>query len=142
MMAGAGRSIGSDASAATGPFAVERAPERIDHPAQQCRPHRHAHHVAGAAHRIAGLDGIDIVQQDAADPVAFERLGEAELTLVEAQQLVEPDIGQPRDQRDAIADLLDPADLLGLRAERGGVEPRAGAFEPAVRPGVRAGRHG
>ena len=109
-----------------GPLPVERATERIDDAAEQCRPHRHAHHIARAAHRIAGLDRVHVVQQDAADPVAFEHLGEAELSLVEAQQLVEPDVGQPGDERDAVADLLDPADLFGLRAERGGAKLCAG----------------
>ena len=135
MIAGAGRSIGSSASAAIGPLAVERATERIDDAAEQRRSHRHAHDIARAAHRVAGLDRVDIVQQDAADPVAFEHLGEAELSLVEAQQLVEPDVGQPGDERDAVADLLDPADLLGLRAERGGAELCARALEPGVRSG-------
>ena len=65
--------------------------------------------------------------------VAFEHLGEAELPLVEAQEFVEPDVGQSGDQRDAVADLLDPADLFGPRAERGGAELGAGAFEPGVR---------
>ena len=72
---------------------------------------------------------------DAADPVAFEHLGEAELPLVEAQQFVEPDVGQPGDERDAVADLLDPADLFRLRPERGGAELRAGVVEPGVRRG-------
>ena len=49
-----------------------------------------AHDVAGAAHDLARLDRPDLVQQHAADPVALERLGEAELAGVEAQHLVEP----------------------------------------------------
>ena len=141
MIAGAGRSIGSSVSVAIGPLAVERAAERIDDAAEQRRPHRHAHDIARAAHRIAGLDRIDIVQQDAADPVAFEHLGEAELSLVEAQQLIEPDVGQPGDERDAVPDLLDPTDLFGLRAERSGAKLCAGVFEPGVRSGVRVGCH-
>ena len=141
MIAGAGRSIGSSMSAAIGPLPVERATERIDDAAEQRRPHRHAHDVARAAHRVAGLDRIHIVQQDTADPVALEHLGEAELSLVEAQKLVEPDIGQPGDERDAVPDLLDPADLFGLRAERGGAKLCAGMLEPGVRSGVRVGCH-
>ena len=138
MIAGAGRSIGSSASARDGPLAVERAAERIDDAAEQRRPHRHAHHVAGAAHRVAGLDRVDVVEQDAADPVAFEHLGEAELPLVEAQQFVEPDVGQAGDQRDAVADLLDPADLFGLAARarrRRALRGRARARRPAGRQG-------
>ena len=124
-----------------GPFAVERAAERIDDAAEQRRPDRDADHVAGAAHRVAGLDRIGVVQQDAADPVAFEHLDEAELPLVETQQFVEPDVRQAGDERDAVADLLDPADLFSLRPERGRPEPCAGAIEPGVGGGVRLGCH-
>ena len=141
MIAGAGRSIGSSVSVATGPLAVERATERIDDAAEQCRSHRHAHDIARAAYRVAGLDRVDIVQQDAADPVALEHLGEAELSLVEAQKLVEPDVGQSGDERDAVPDLLDPADLLGLRPERGGAKFCARVLEPGVRSAVRAACH-
>ena len=141
MIAGAGRSIGSSVSVAIGPLPVERATEWIDDTAEQCRSYRHAHDIAGAAHRVAGLDRIHIVQQDAADPVAFEHLGEAELSLVEAQKLIEPDVGQPGDERDAVPDLLDPADLFGLRAERRGAELCAGALQPGVRPGASVGCH-
>ena len=87
MIAGAGRSIGSRVSAAIGPLAVERPAQRVDDAAEQRRPDRHAHDVARAAHRVAGLDRIGVVQQHAADPVALEHLGEAELALVEAQQV-------------------------------------------------------
>ena len=134
MIAGAGRSIGSSVSVAIGPLPSSGRPSGSTTRPSSAGPDRHAHHIAGAAHRVAGLDRIDIVQQDAADPVAFEHLGEAELSLVEAQQLVEPDVGQPGDERDAVADLLDPADLFGPRAERGGAELCAGLLEPGVRP--------
>ena len=123
------------------PLPIERAAERIDDAAKEPRSHRHAHHVAGAAHRVAGLDRIDGVQQNTAHPVAFEDLGEAELSLVETQQLIEPDIGHSGDERDAVADLLDPADLLGLRPQSGGPEFCAGVVEPGIRPGVRVGCH-
>ncbi len=68
-----------------GPLPVERAAERIDDAAEQCRPHRHAHDIARAVHGIAGLDRIRIIKQDAADMAALEHLGEAELSLAEAQ---------------------------------------------------------
>ncbi len=95
-----------------GSLAVERTAERIDDTTEQCRSHRHAHDIARAAHGIAGLDRVYIVKQYAADPVALEHLGEAELSLVETQQLVEPDGGQSGNERDAVPDLLHPADLL------------------------------
>ncbi len=55
-MAGAGRSIGSNASVDDRSLAVERAAERIDDAAEQRRPDRHAHDIAGAVNDIAGLD--------------------------------------------------------------------------------------
>jgi hypothetical protein len=70
-------------------------------------------------HSIAGLYRIHIVQQDTADVVAFEHLGEAELSLAETQKLIQPNIWQPGDKSDAIPDLLHPANLFGMRAERG-----------------------
>ena len=142
MIAGAGRSIGSNVSARDGALAVERAAERVDDAAEQCRPHRHAHHVAGAAHRVAGLDRIDLIEQNTADPVAFEHLGETELPLVETQELVEPDIRHAGDQCDAVADLLDPTDLLSLGPKGGCTEPGAGAVEPGGRAGLRVDCHG
>ncbi len=83
--------------------------QRIDDAAEQRRSHRHAHHVTGAPHGIAGLDCIDIIQQDTADPVVFEHLGETELPLVEMQELVEADVRQTRNERDAVADFLNAA---------------------------------
>jgi len=68
-------------------------------------------------HSVAGLYRIHIVQQDTADMVAFENLGEAELSLAETQKLIEPNIGQPGDESDAIPDLLHPANLFGMRSE-------------------------
>ena len=71
--------------------------------------------------------------------VAFKNLGEAELTLFEAEELVEPCIGQPRDESDAIADLLNAANLFGARAKRGANKLFASMLEPGIRPGVRPG---
>ena len=124
-----------------GTFPVERAAERIDDAAEQRRPHRGADDVAEAAHRVAGLHRIGVVEQDAAHPVAFEHLDEAELPLVETQEFVEADVRHPGDERDAVADLLHPADLFSLRPERGRPEPCAGAIEPGVGGGVRLGCH-
>ena len=115
-------------------LAVERSAKRVDDASEQRRPDRHPHDVAGAAHRVAGFDRVGVVQQHAADAVALQHLGEAELALVEAHKFVEPHIRQAGDERDAVADLLDAADLFGARAELGGVEPGARLFEPEVGP--------
>ena len=99
-----------------GPLSVKRATERIDHATEQCRSHGHAHHIARADYRVASLDPLRIVQKNAADAVAFEHLGEAELSFLEAQKLIEPNVGQSRNEGDTVPDLLDPADLFGVRA--------------------------
>ena len=69
MIAGAGRSIGMVVVVDDRSLAVERSSERIDDAAEQFRPHRHAHDIAGAAHAIARLDAVDVVEQHAADAV-------------------------------------------------------------------------
>ena len=64
---------------------VQRPAKRIDHAAEQRGPDRDAHHVAGAAHLAAGADALLRVEQHAADAVAIQRLGEAELAGAEAE---------------------------------------------------------
>ena len=133
MIAGAGRSIGSSVSVATGPFPSSGRPSGSTTRPSSAGPT--GTRTTSPVPRTVSPASIasHIVEQDAADPVALEHLGEAELSLVEAQQLVEPDVGQPGDERDAVADLLDPADLLGLRPERGGAKLCARVLKPGVR---------
>ena len=133
MIAGAGRSIGSSVSVATGPFPSSGRPSGSTTRPSNAGPT--GTRTTSPVPRTVSPASIasDIVQQDAADPVALEHLGEAELSLVEAQKLVEPDGGQSGDERDAVTDLLDPADLLGLRPERGGAKLCARVLEPGVR---------
>jgi hypothetical protein len=116
------------------PLAVQRSPERVDDAAEQFRPHRRAHDIARATHAVACLDAVDVVEEDAADAIPLQRLHEAELPLLEFQEFGEARVGQAGDERDAVPDLLHPADFLGLRAERGGVELMARVAEPAFGP--------
>ena len=67
---------------------VERAAERVDGTAEQGGSDRHAHHFAGAAHQMAGLDGVDVVEQHAAERIAVEGEGEAGLPALEAQKFI------------------------------------------------------
>ena len=139
--------IGGDRS-----LAVERTAKRVDDASEQGGPDRDPHDVAHAAHRVAGFDRIGVVQQNAADALGLQHLGEAELALVEAHKFVEPRIRQSGHERDAVADLLDAPDLFGAGAELGGVQPGARLFEPEVGPvdwaggvsgaAVRIGCHG
>ena len=124
-----------------GALAVERPPQRIDDAAEQRRPDGNAHDVADPAHAVAGFDGIGAVQHDAADAIALQNLGKADLALVEAKQFVEPNIRQSGNERDAVADFLDAADLLGFRAELCRTEPLFGAFDPGLRSYARFSCH-
>ena len=72
---------------------------------------------------------------------ALEHLGEAELAFFKAQELIESNIGQPGDVRDAVPDFLDPANLFGMRAERGIGKLCAGMFEPVVSSSVKVVCH-
>jgi len=111
-------------------LAVQRAAQRVDDPAQQARPHRHAHHLARAVHRIPRLKRMVGVQQHAADAVGLQHLGKADGAGVEPQQLVQPHIGQARDHRHAVGDLLDPAAVSGVGAQPGGLHPGGGVVQP------------
>ena len=80
-IAGPRGSIGSWRSATTGPLAVERPAERIDHAAKQAGPDRRAQHVAGAARGVARLDLFGRVDQDAIDDVARRANGRSRTRL-------------------------------------------------------------
>src|ERR1700730_8843582 len=69
-------------------FTIEWPAEWIDDATEHCRPHGNAHDISRAAHHVASLDCIDVVQQNTADPVALEYLSKSELSFIEAQQLV------------------------------------------------------
>ena len=114
MMAGAGRSAGSWLSAyqiAT----VERAAKWIDGAAKEAAPHRHTHNPAGAMDKVACLDCLGIVEQNASEKIPIERGGEADLAAFETHEFAKPYAGQSGHERDAIGDLLDAAHLLGDR---------------------------
>ena len=135
MIAGAGRSIGSSVSAATGPLPSSGRPSGSTTRPSSADPTGTRSHVARASNAVASFDSVDIVEQDAADLVTLEHLREAELTVLEPQQLVEAYIGQAGDQRDAVRDFVDPADLLGLRRRAERRRPRARRLgQPCVGP--------
>ncbi len=113
-------------------LAIERAAQRVDDPAQQLRPHRHAHHIAGAANALPGLDRIGIVEQHTADPFTVQHLGKAELPASELQQLVEAHTRQAGNQRDPIPHLLNPADLIRMRANPCSAEFFSGLGQPGI----------
>jgi hypothetical protein len=109
---------------------VQRPAQRIDHPPEQARADRGAHHLAGAAHDLARFQAADLVQQHAADQLGVERLREAKLAGAEAQDLVQPRIRQARHHGDAVADAGDMADLGDLRRQRRGGDAALRGFKP------------
>ena len=100
------------------------------------------HDVAGAAHFVARLDRIDVVEQHAADAVALQRLREAVLAAWRSAAIrrAAPRAGRrPARRRRRL-----PRRGRSPRSspEVGGVDvaPRAG--EPVLRGGFSFGRHG
>ena len=112
---------------------VEGAAERIDDAAKQGRSHRDAHDLAGAADLMPGLDGVDIVEQHATEQIAVEGESEADLTVFEVHELVEADIAQTGDARDAVGNGLDPAHLMGNRREVDGAHALFCLPQPGVK---------
>jgi len=120
------------------PLAVQRPAQRIDDPPQQRLAHRHGDDLAGAKDGIARLDVAGRVQHHAADAVRVQHPGKADLAATEAQHLVQPHVAQARDHRHAVADLLDPAAVLGARPQRRPAQRLAGGGGPVA--GVRRHR--
>ena len=120
---------------------VERPAERIDNAAEQPLAHRHPDHLAGAGHPHARLDLCRLVENDGGDPVFIEGQREAVAVALEPQQLVEPGIRQARDEGDAVADALHPADGLRLRPEPRPGDRVAAALQPFLAGRIRR-RHG
>ncbi len=113
--------------------AVEWPAEWIDDTAEQSPPHLRAHHCAGARDDVPRLDAVSILEHHAADAIAVERLYEARLTSGKLQQFVEPGLRQTRDQRYAIADGFDAADLADLCADFRRGHARRGPGKPFIR---------
>ena len=119
--------------------AAGRADRRCGRAAQV---HRHAHHVAGAAHGVAGFDRIDTVEQDAADRGRGRAHGRSRTgpcrtagvhraaTSGNPETIATP---SPTSSTRPICSVL--------RAERGRAERGARLREPGVGAGVRAVRH-
>ncbi len=116
---------------------IERPPERIDDTAEQPRPDRDAHDLAGPGHPRAGLDGFAIVEQNSADRLGIEGQRKPHAPAVKAQCLVEAGIGQARDQGNSVANALDAAHRVGLWREVDFCDSRAAARQPRVVDRVR-----
>jgi hypothetical protein len=94
-------------------LAVDRLTQGVDHPAQEGVAHRHGLDPAGGLDRLLLFEVVDLAQDDGADGVLVEVEGQAQRPVLELEQLVHRRAGQARHAGDAVADLDDPADLLG-----------------------------
>ena len=101
-------------------LAVDRVAQRVDHAAEEAVADGDREDLAGAADRLALLDGAGVAEDDAADLARVEVEREAEGAALELQQLVGHGGVQALDAGDAVADLGDGAHLLagGLRRVR------------------------
>ena len=92
-------------------LAVERVAERVDDAAEQALADRHAHHLAGAADRLALLDVLPLAEERDADVVLLEVERDADDAVLELEPLERDAVLEAVDARDAVADLEDGADL-------------------------------
>ena len=82
--------FGIDCSAA-----VERAAQRINGATEQSRPHGYANDLPGASDPMPRFDPFGLVEQNASQNVAVQGEGEADLTVLEAHEFVQPQSGSP-----------------------------------------------
>ena len=126
-----------------GRAAVERSAQRVHHPAQQARPHRHLHHTASPGHRLPGAYPVGFIEQDAGNVVVLQAGGIAHAAFGKVQQFVEAHIGQAGDLGNAIGHAVHPADFFKTRGGRwlgGNASPGGGA--PWREVGRKLGREG
>ena len=112
MIAGAGRSIGSLRSAAIGPLPSSGRPSGST--TRPSRPGPTGTRTTSPVPRTMSPASTPSTSSSSTQPIRSRSSTWAKPNWppLEPQQFVEPDIGQAGDQRDAVADLLDPADLL------------------------------
>ena len=108
---------------------IQRSSQWIDDAPEKRGPDRRSDHLSGAAHQIAGLDRLCLIEQNAADQVAVERLYEPQLTTVEAQHFVKLGGGQAGDYRDAVARCLHATQFLDRRTQRRPGDPVGRVFK-------------
>ena len=96
---------------------VERAAERVDHPAEQLLADRDLEQAAGALDRVALDDLVPLAEQHDADVVLLEVQREAGHVVGQVEHLERHAVVEPVDAGDAVGDREHGADL----GEVGGV---------------------
>ena len=111
MTPGALNSSGRRSVDSIGPEPVERVAERVDDAAEQALADRHAHDLAGAAHRLALVDPLPLAEERGADVVLLEVERDADDAVLELEPLERDAVLEAVDAGDAVADLQHRADL-------------------------------
>ena len=115
-------------------LAVERVAERVDDAAEHALADGDAHHLAGAAHRLALLDELPLAEERHADVVLLEVEGDADDAVLELEPLERDAVLEAVDARNAVADLQHRADLGQVRLDvvllDPGLEDRGDLFGP------------
>ena len=96
---------------------VERAPERVDDPAEELRADRDLEQAVGALDRVALDDLVPLAEQHDADVVGLEVQRQAGDVVRQVEQLERHAVVEPVDAGDAVGDREHGADL----GEVGGV---------------------
>ena len=96
--------------------AVERIAERVDDAAEKALADRDAHHLAGAADRLALLDVLPLAEERDADVVLLQVERDADDAVLELEPLEGDAVLEPVDASDAVAELEHGPDLreIGL----------------------------
>ena len=102
-----------------GPRPSRGVAERVDDASEQPVAHRHAHHLAGAPHRLTLLHVVPLSEERGADVVLLEVEGDADDAVLELEPLERNAVLEAVDAGDAVTDLEDGADLgeVGLDVE-------------------------
>jgi hypothetical protein len=82
---------------------------------------------------IAGLNSRDLVKKDATKDIAIQGGSEANLAMLEAQQLVEPNVVQAGHEGDTVGDRFDTAYLFGDRCKRRRFDAVLCKFQPLIK---------
>ena len=100
------------------PLAVQRDAERVHDAADERVPDGHGHDALRALGRVAFLHVARLAHEDAADVRLLEVQREAEDVVRKRDELAGHGLVEPVDERDAVADRDDRADLVDVHALR------------------------
>jgi len=110
-MGGAGRSTGRRLLEATGPFAIEWSPKRVDDAPQQSIAHGHVHDPARALDFSSRVEMPEFAEQNDADFIRVHIERNAEQIAGERHQFIKAHAGKTRNFGDAGSDTGDRAHL-------------------------------